>query len=119
MKTIGFPFRFDGFGKVSTTSDMSRVWADRVRAVVSTYPGERLMRPDYGTAVPDDLFSAVYSSPEFIDAQVANAFATWLAEVTLVGVNYVDAGLSEVSLQIEYVVPTLESNSDSVQTITI
>jgi uncharacterized protein len=119
MKTISFPFRFDGYGKVATTSDMSRVWADRVRSVVSTYPGERLMRPDYGTAIPDDLFSAVYSSPEFIDAQVANSFAAWLAEVNLVGVNYMNAGLSEVSLQIEYVTPNLEPNSDTMQTITI
>jgi phage baseplate assembly protein W len=119
MKTISFPFRFDGFGKVAITSDMSRIWADRVRAVISTYPGERLMRSGYGTALPDDLFGSVSAAPEFIDIQVANAFSEWLPDVTLKGVNFIGSGESDIEMQVNYSVPTQEIDSDSVYTITI
>ena len=119
MKTISFPFRFDGFGKVATTSDMPRIWADRVRSVISTYPGERIMRSGYGTALPDDLFDSVSKAPEFIDIQVANAFSEWLPEVSLKGVTFVGSGENDIEMQVNYSVPTQDNDADPVYTITI
>ena len=119
MKTISFPFRFDGFGKVSTTSDMSRIWADRVRTVISTYPGERLMLADFGTLLPEDLFASVSVSPDFIDIQVAQAFSEWLSTITLTDVSFVRSGLTDVEMQVNYSVPSLEVGTDSTYTITI
>lgn len=119
MKTISFPFRFDGFGKVATTTDMSRIWADRVRAVISTYPGERLMRSSYGTALPEDLFGSLSLAPEFIDIQVTNAFAEWLSETEFKGVDFIGSGENDIEVQINYSVPTQETDADSVYTVTI
>ena len=49
MRTISFPFRIDANGHLADTSNTKKIWTDRVRAVVNTQVGDRVMRPDFGT----------------------------------------------------------------------
>ena len=56
-RAISLPFSIDSYGNVASTKDQSKIWADRVRSVVGTTVGERLMRPDFGTSIPFATFS--------------------------------------------------------------
>ena len=43
-KTLALPFSVDPYGKISVTSEQSKIWADRVRSVIGTTLRERVMR---------------------------------------------------------------------------
>ncbi len=78
-----WPFALDPNGSVVTTTDDGRVWADRTAAVIGTRLGERAMRPTFGSAVADGLFSDSETDVTDIRGHVANAFNTWLPELSL------------------------------------
>lgn len=50
------PFAIDAQGRVAFTSDPARVLRNRVRMIVGTQVGERVMRPQYGTPTVSMLF---------------------------------------------------------------
>lgn len=51
-------FRVDAQGRIAFTNDPSRVLRNRVRMVIGTSLGERVMRPQYGTPLVELLFDA-------------------------------------------------------------
>ena len=55
---IDQPFRVDPQGHIAFTSDPKRVLMNRVRTIIGTELGERVMRPDYGVALQSMLFEA-------------------------------------------------------------
>jgi phage baseplate assembly protein W len=115
MKTISLPFRFDGYGRVATTSDMSKIWADRVRSVISTALGERIMRPNFGTPTPLWLFHSTEAIESVLDVDVASAFATWLPALKYQGLTYTpvdDTG--EVQIDVLYATPERATALDAV-----
>lgn len=115
MRAISLPFRFDGYGRVATTTDISRVWADRARTVVSTQPGERVMRPDFGCPMPESLFEAMVSVPEMVEADVAAAFEKWLPELKFdrLDLDYESEADGEIALNIAYDMPTVQQDTDT------
>jgi hypothetical protein len=122
MRAISFPFRLDGFGKVATTTDMSKIWADRVRAVVSTYPQERLMNLQFGAGIPEDLFASSEIIRDLVEQDLTRAFSTWLPLLKFKGVEIVDSSNLEgsISLQINYEVSSqLQSDSATVYSVII
>jgi phage baseplate assembly protein W len=54
--TCAIPFQLDSTGAIQQVTDNNRALQDRVMALVSTVPGERLMRADYGVPTPNELF---------------------------------------------------------------
>ena len=122
MRAISFPFRLDGFGKVAATTDMSKIWADRVRAVVSTYPQERLMNLQFGSAIPDDLFASSEIIRELVEQDLTQAFTTWLPLLKFNGVTILESSDLEgsIRLQINYEVSSqLQSDSATVYSVII
>jgi phage baseplate assembly protein W len=103
---LAWPFALDATGSVVTTFDEGRVWADRAAAVIGTRIGERAMRPTFGSAVADSLFGDTEADLIDIQGQVANAFNTWLPDLSLqsTSVNGPDAkGIMRV--EIDYSTP--------------
>lgn len=49
-------FRVDPQGRIAFTSDSRRILMNRVRTVIGTEVGERVMRPDYGVPLQSMLF---------------------------------------------------------------
>lgn len=109
MIAISLPFRIDGYGRVATTSDMYKVYADRVRSLVSTHRGERVMLPGYGANVVRGLFDTLGTVPELMDIEVSAAFSDWLPELTYKGIDLVaeDAPNGETRVAVNYEVPPL------------
>lgn len=117
MKTISLPFRLDGYGHVAATTDMSKIWADRVRSVVATSLGERLMRPSFGSPTPIHLFRNTEDIQSIMDVDVASAFQQWLPSLTYLGMTFDEVGESaEVLIEIQYGVPGI---AESISTVNI
>ena len=107
MSAISLPFRIDGYGRVATTSDVYKIYADRVRSLVCTHVSERLMQPRYGSDVARDLFDLLSQAPDLVDVQIRTAFLEWLPDLTFVGVEvrYEDDDGGEVRMDVTYEVP--------------
>ena len=50
MSHLDFPYRIDGRGRTATTSDGDHI-RDLIEQVLFTAPGERVMRPDFGSGL--------------------------------------------------------------------
>jgi len=98
------PFSLTPNGKVSTTSDPNQVGSDRMESLIGTYPGERVMLPDYGVNIPAQLFSSNMEQEQTIIAlQVQQEVAKWeptlvLNEVTVQTVDQ-EPGIARINVQ--------------------
>lgn len=119
MRAISLPFRLDGFGNVASSTDMVKIWADRVRTVMSTHMGERVMRSNFGAGLPSNLFEVAESVPESIKADIATAFSLWLPELTLQEVAIRENFEGNIDIEVFYSIPVLEPSSSRVYSVTL
>lgn len=113
MKAISVPFRFDGYGKVATSTSASKVWAGRVRSVMGTATGQRVMRPDFGSDLPNNLFDVSLSAPGFIEATVSTAASRWLPDLTVTTVEVEDEDTNDISVSVTYEIPESQISGTS------
>ncbi len=98
MSQIDYPFHFDGRGRTAQT-DSSGYIRDLIEQVLFTAPGERVMRPDFGSGVMQLVFSA--ASPELAATTqflIQGALQQWLGDV--ITVDAVDVQLRDSALLI-------------------
>lgn len=76
---------------------------ESIRIIISTAPGERLMRPDFGCGIHDLVFSTI--SPPTIglfESRVREAISKWEARVDIVSLDIsskdADRGKLEINL---------------------
>ena len=77
--TVAIPFHVDSTGAIQTVVDDDRALQDRVMALVSTVPGERLMRADYGVRTTDALFDPIVREIVLgeLKLEIAQAIRKW------------------------------------------
>lgn len=80
---ISLPFGVDRYGKVGSTTDQSKIWADRVRSLIGTSLRERVMRPNFGTVIPFALFETSEVASTEIETEVKSAFLKFLPTLSL------------------------------------
>lgn len=83
---ISLPFSLDGSGNIISTNNQDKIWGDRVRAVIGTVLGERVMRPDFGTRVAFSSFETQSGAEDIIRLEIERAFILQLPLL-----NYVNA----------------------------
>lgn len=107
---ISFPFRIDGYGRVASTRDPYRIWADRVRIALMTAYRERVMRPEYGCGLVAQTLENIEETPEVTYSEIARTFSEYLPTLTLVDVLKVSESpeIGEVSLEVVYQVPDVK-----------
>ena len=119
-KTIALPFSIDPYGKVTSTSEQTKIWGDRVRSVIGTSLRERLMRPDFGSTMAFNVFESQEAATEAIKTDVKAAFETQLSLLTL---NSVDTSFDEytgvITANITYALPNDKVLTTSVGLISI
>jgi len=103
---IALPFSIDAFGQVAATSDQSKIWADRVRAVLGTALNERIYRPEFGCAVA----SGVYENEEYIlstiEQEIQEAFGAFLPLLSLDEVEVtIDEFTRVITAEVQYSTP--------------
>lgn len=83
MTNFSVPFALTPNGKVSTTDDPNSIGEIRMESLVGTYPGERVMLPDYGVNIPAQLFASdIITEQPVLTLQIQQQVHKW--EPTLV-----------------------------------
>ena len=102
---VHFPFQFDGRGR-SRDDDEEEAWIrGLIEQVLFTAPGERVMRPDFGSGLRELVFAP--NSPELAATTqflVQGALQQWLAELITVEAVEVSAEDSRLVVSVQYVV---------------
>lgn len=106
---LHFPYRFDGRGR--TREDDEAAWIrGLIEQVLFTSPGERVMRPEFGSGLNELVFAP--NSPELAATTqflVQSALQQWMAELITVETVEVEAVESRLSVTVQYVIRRSES----------
>jgi phage baseplate assembly protein W len=117
---ISLPFRIDGFGNIAKTASQEEIWAGRVRSAVGTALGERVMRSDYGTKIPELFFDTQSALYEGITKEITRVFETYLPLLQLGSVDIVyDESYGQSVANITYSLPNQTNTSTAVSLVTI
>jgi phage baseplate assembly protein W len=104
MTNIAFPYRIDGGGRTALANDDDHV-SDLIQQLLFTSPGERVNRPDFGTALQQLVFAP--NSPEVASATqflVQGALQQTLGELIVIEQVNVDSEDSTLAVTITYMV---------------
>jgi uncharacterized protein len=101
---IDHPFHVDGRGRTATTGEQDHL-RDLIEQVILTAPGERVMRPGFGSGLLGLPFEP--AGPELLAATeylVSGALQQWLADRITVGAVEVAHDEGTLSVTVRYVV---------------
>jgi phage baseplate assembly protein W len=113
---ISLPFSINDAGGVSYTTDLTKIWQDRVVLAVMTSLGERVMRPTFGSTASQATFLNTGEALALVRQAVGVAFSTWLRDLTLLSVaGTSDSGNDNLVLTITYKL----RDTDNEQSVTI
>lgn len=100
---VDFPYQFDGRGR--SREDDEDAWIrGLIEQVLFTAPGERVMRPDFGSGLRELVFAP--NSPELAAATqflVQAALQQWLADLITVDAVTVEAVEAQLTVTVRYV----------------
>jgi uncharacterized protein len=101
---LKFPYQIDGRGHTAQTTQQDWV-RGLIEQVLFTSPGERVMRPDFGSGVMQLVFAP--NSPELAAATqmlVQGALQQWLGDVITVEAVSVVAEDAMLRVTVQYVI---------------
>lgn len=117
---IALPFSIDSYGKVTQTTEQSKIWADKVRSVIGTGLRERVMRPSFGTDIPSLVFENQEDAEGRVLELVNGSFNTQLPRLELQSVNTLyDSYTNTLNVEITYALPNEEVVTTTVGLILI
>lgn len=103
MTHIAFPFRFDGRG-LTAQADEERHVRELIEQLLLTGPGERVMRPEFGSGLMQLVFAG--NSPELAATTqflIQGALQTWLGDVIAIESVEVESVDSTLTVEVRYV----------------
>lgn len=104
MDQIDFPYHFDGRGRTADTADADHI-RDLIEQVLFTSPGERVMRPDFGSGLLALVFepnsTALAATTQML---VQGALQQYLGNLIAVEAVEVTAVDGTFSVSVRYVV---------------
>ena len=104
MGQLDFPYHFDGRGRSATTDDADHI-RDLIEQVLFTSPGERVMRPDFGSGLLAMVFepnsTALAATTQML---VQGALQQYLGDLIAVQSVEVVAEDSTFSVSVRYAV---------------
>lgn len=112
---ITLPFSIDPYGRVAQTSDQTKIWADKVRSVIGTAVGERVMRPLFGTDIPLAVFENQIEAQAIVQDLVSTSFNSQLPRLALQTVSSLfDEYTSTLNVEVVYALPNDEVVSTTI-----
>ena len=102
MNHLDFPYHFDGRGRTAVTDDADHV-RDLIEQVLFTSPGERVMRPDFGSGLLAMVFepnsTAIAATAQML---IQGALQQYLGEIIAVQTVEVEAVDSTFRVNVRY-----------------
>lgn len=103
---ISLPFKIDDFGTVAATIDQSKIFADRLRAVLGTALGERLYRPEFGCEAASIVYEDEDTVLNTIDADIRTAIKNFLPLLTIEAIEVsIDEYTRQITVEVVYSTP--------------
>jgi phage baseplate assembly protein W len=99
---LAYPYQFSSLGRTAEAADARHV-RDLIEQVLFTIPGERVMRPDFGSGVAQLVFAP--NSVELASATqmlIQGSLQQWLGEVIVVQGVRVEANDAVLSITVQY-----------------
>lgn len=117
---LSLPMSLDSGGNLLVSKTEDRIWSDRVKIALGTRLGERVMRPEYGSKIGNNLFSTVSSMEETIDREVQRIFNELfpLLELNTISSNF-DTLTNRLTVSVLYTLPNKMEVTTSVGDITV
>ena len=110
---VRFPYGFDGTGRTAQADDDAWI-RGLVEQVLFTSPGERVMRPDFGSGLMQLVFAP--NSPELAATTqflVQGALQQWLGHLITVLAVTVEAEDSTLRVTVRYVVRRTQAEQEA------
>jgi phage baseplate assembly protein W len=99
---LAFPLGVDDRGRIALARDEIDV-EQAIRLILSTAPGERPMRPEFGCAVHDCVFERIEADTlARIDQAVRVALDRWEPRIELEDVSFETRGDGELFVHLHY-----------------
>src|SRR5258708_2763511 len=101
---LGYPYQFAPFGRTAAAADEPHI-RDLIEQVLFTMPGERVMRPDFGSGVAQLVFAP--NSVELASATQRLIKGSWqqgLGELIAVRGVRVEADDAVLSITVQYTI---------------
>ena len=99
---LGYPYQFSPLGRTAEAADARHI-RDLIEQVLFTIPGERVMRPDFGSGVAQLVFAP--NSVELASATqmlIQGALQQWLGELIVVQGVRVEAADAVLAITVQY-----------------
>lgn len=113
-RAISLPFTIVN-GKVGDTTNQAKIWEDRVRSVIGTAVKERVMRPAFGTMIPNVLWDNEANVISAVEQEVRVGFAHFLPLLALTKVKVdLDINSGEIHAEIVYRLPNSKQVSTNI-----
>lgn len=101
---LRYPYQFDGRGRTAETSEEAWI-RGLVEQVLFTSPGERVMRPDFGSGLMQLVFAP--NSPELaatVQLLAQGALQQWLGHLIALEALEVEAVDAALTVTVRYVI---------------
>lgn len=112
---IALPFSFTSSGGVLSTSNIGKIWSDRVLSAIGTRHFERVMNLNYGSKVVDSLFDLSSVVVGDLKKEIEVVFARELGQLHLLSVvvteNAAVTGDIIIGVAIDYELPSKQKDS--------
>jgi len=82
-RAISYPFSIDTHGHIASTTDPRKIWQDRVRAVINTQLGDRVMRPGFGVDTETAILNYGTPAENELTVNLKNAFVSLLPSLNV------------------------------------
>jgi len=100
---LAFPLGVDRRGGLALAHDEHDV-EQAISIILSTAPGERPMRPEFGCGVHDYVFDVIDAGTlGRMEAEIRRALERWEPRIDVLGIDFdLDAGEGGLAITIEY-----------------
>jgi phage baseplate assembly protein W len=123
INVINYPFSLSKniagtyINTVAATTDPKKIWQQRVLLVLGTRPGERLMRPDFGSNLHTVVFEPEATAGQIAKDSITQAFTAWLPNLELRQISpSFDPTTGTLTVSITYGLPNGEADSVTINT---
>lgn len=103
MAYLTSPFGSDGSGRTGTTEGRTERVRNLLEAVLFTAPGERVMRPEFGSSIPDMLFDSNSEALETAaDFLIRASVQRYLSDVLVIDDLRIGRNEGELEITVTY-----------------
>ena len=115
---INYQVRINAQGNVDLVTNLDSV-SQSILTILSTYPGERIMNPEFGSRVRDLLFEPIDDiTASFIEEEIKESIFRWEDRVNIQAVQVIpNEDENRYAVRIAYTVITTNQTDEFVGTL--